>query len=182
VSKGHVMHPDWIQPSPAVAKADRPQDAADARARNRGAGTDDARHVAAVSIGARAAGVWLLIIAAEMVHGLARTRWLMPALGDFRARQVAVLSGSLIVLIIAIATVRWTRATRPRALLSIGCMWVTLTLAFELTAGRLLGYSWERIASDYNLMQGGLLPIGLAVMCAAPLIAARLRALHFQVR
>jgi hypothetical protein len=75
------------------------------------------------SIAARAAGVWLLIIAAEMVHGLARTRWLTPALRDFRARQVAVLSGSLIVLIIVIATVRWTSATRTRALLKIGCMW-----------------------------------------------------------
>ena len=35
--------------------------------------------------------------------------------------------------------------------------------------------SWSRIASDYNLFQGGLLPIGLLVLTAAPLIAAKFR-------
>jgi hypothetical protein len=171
------MHPDWIQRSPTVTKTDPARDCA-RRDRKIGARDGGARHVAATAIAARAAGIWLLIIAAEMVHGFARTRWLTPALGDFRARQVAVFSGSLIVLMIAIATVRWTRTTRTRALLGIGGLWVTLTTAFEVAVGRFLGFSWERLLSDYNLMQGGLLPIGLAVMCVAPLIAARLRALH----
>ena len=35
--------------------------------------------------------------------------------------------------------------------------------------------SWSRIASDYNLIRGGLMPIGLLVLTAAPLVAARLR-------
>jgi hypothetical protein len=35
--------------------------------------------------------------------------------------------------------------------------------------------SWSRIASDYNLLRGGLLPIGLLVLTAAPLIAAKIR-------
>jgi hypothetical protein len=55
-------------------------------------------------------------------------------------------------------------------------MWLFLTLAFELFLGRtVFGYSWERLASDYNLLEGGLLPIGLLVLTFSPIIAARIR-------
>jgi hypothetical protein len=70
----------------------------------------------------RGVAVWLCIILVEMLHGIARTMFLAPAIGDFRARQVAVFTGSLL-----------------------------------------------------NLFRGGLLPIGLLVLTAAPLIAARFR-------
>ena len=35
--------------------------------------------------------------------------------------------------------------------------------------------SWQRIASDYNLLQGGLMPIGLLFLALSPLIAAKIR-------
>jgi hypothetical protein len=60
---------------------------------------------------------------------------------------------------------------------SIGVMSVVLTLAFEIGLGRLVGSSWNRIASDYNLLQGGLMPIGLGVMAMSPWIALRFRRL-----
>ena len=59
--------------------------------------------------------------------------------------------------------------------MSIGLMWVALTLAFEIGLGRLVGSSWNRIASDYDLLHGGLMPIGLGIMAMSPWIASRLR-------
>ena len=123
----------------------------------------------------RAACVWLLLMAAEVVHGIARTIFLAPAVGDFRARQLAVFSGSVLILAITSLTIRWMQIGATRSLAAVGLMWVTLTLAFEVGIGRLASYSWARIASDYNLLQGGLLPIGLTVMALSPWIAARLR-------
>ena len=38
----------------------------------------------------RAIAVWVLLMSAEVVHGVARTLFLAPAVGDFRARQLAV--------------------------------------------------------------------------------------------
>ena len=38
-----------------------------------------------------------------------------------------------------------------------------------------VGLSWERIASDYDVPHGGLLPFGLIVLTLWPLIAAKLR-------
>jgi hypothetical protein len=124
----------------------------------------------------RAFAVWLLLIAAEVVHGIVRTLVLTPVVGDFRARQLGVVT-SLLILLITALTIRWIRASRRRTLLMIGGAWVGLTLAFEISLGRMLGYSWERLGSDYNLLEGGLLPIGFVIMATSPLIAARLRGL-----
>lgn len=124
----------------------------------------------------RAAAVWLLLMAAEVVNGTVRILWVAPVVGDFRARQLAVVSGSALVLLIATATTRWLAADRPATLAAIGLSWVGLTLLFELGIGRFAaGYSWERLAQDYDVPNGGLLPFGLAVMAVAPLVAARLR-------
>ena len=120
--------------------------------------------------------VWLLIMAAEFVHGIARIVLLQPRLGDLQARQVAVFTGSAIILAVALACVRWIGAATTRELLGVGMLWLVLTVAFELLFGRLvIGYSWRRIGSDYNLIEGGLLPIGLAVLMLSPLLATRLR-------
>ncbi len=125
----------------------------------------------------RAIAVWALLMSLEVVHGVARTRYLAPVVGDFQARQLAVFSGSLLILSIACLTIRWLRVISAGGLVSIGGMWMVLTLAFEIGLGRRLGYTWDRIASDYNLLDGGLMIIGLAVMAMAPWIASRIRRL-----
>jgi len=123
--------------------------------------------------------VWLLIAAAESVHGALRNALMAPLLGDLKARQIAVFTGSAIVLGIAFIFHDWMRARTTRSQLSAGMIWVGFTVAFELGLGRLvIGLSWERILSDYDLAKGGLMPIGLSIMFFAPAIAARLRRGH----
>jgi hypothetical protein len=120
--------------------------------------------------------IWLIIIVAETLHGAARMVLLEPYAGDFRARQISVFTGSVIILAIAFAFVRWLRAGSVFQLLGVGLLWLGLTLGFELLLGRvILGYSWERLASDYQPSEGGLLPLGLLILTAAPLIAAKAR-------
>jgi hypothetical protein len=125
---------------------------------------------------ARASFVWLLLIAAEIVHGILRTWWLAPIVGDFRSRQMAVFSGSLLILSIVSLTVERLRVRSTGRLVSIGVLWVVLTVGFEIGVGRLvLHYPWSRLASDYDLARGGLLPIGLLVMALSPWLATHSR-------
>lgn len=51
----------------------------------------------------RAIGVWVLLILAEVLHGIARNLLLSPFVGDFRARQIGVFTGSFIILALAAA-------------------------------------------------------------------------------
>ena len=45
----------------------------------------------------RALAVWLAIVVAETLHGIARTLWLTPIVGDHAARQIGVGTGSVLI-------------------------------------------------------------------------------------
>jgi hypothetical protein len=124
----------------------------------------------------RAFAVWLVIIAAETVHGILRGVLLVPIAGDLPARQIGVLIGSLLIFAVAFLFVRWIAARTTLQLLAVGLLWVALTVLFEIGLGRLvLGLSWERIAEDYDVTRGGFMALGLLFMTAAPRLAALLR-------
>jgi hypothetical protein len=120
--------------------------------------------------------VWLIVIAAEILHGIARGIFLVPCVGQFRSSQIGVFTGSLIILAIALLFVRWIGANRSSQLLGIGVLWLVLTLTFAFLFGHfVMGASWDRIAPDYNVLHGGLLPFGMVVLALSPWIAARVR-------
>ena len=124
----------------------------------------------------RSFAVWLVLIAAEIIHGVLRAILLVPLVGEFRSNQIGVFTGSAIILVIAYLTIRWIRATRRRELLFVGAIWLMATVAFEVAFGRIvMGLSWERLADDYNLTEGGLMPFGLIVLLFSPTIAWKLR-------
>ena len=128
-----------------------------------------------ISILIRGSFVWILIIAVETVHGIARTVFLEPAIGDLRAKQVSVFIGSSLILAIAFIFVRWLKGSYVSEFVAVGIMWVGLTIGFEILLGRLvIGLSWDRIGSDYDLASGGLMPLGLLVMLFAPLAMAKI--------
>lgn len=129
-------------------------------------------------IPARAFVVWLVIIATETIHGILRNLFLAPITGDFHARQITVFTGALLILFISLLFVKWLKVLNKSDLLAIGFFWVCLTLIFEISLGRLSGFSWNRILSDYNLLKGGLLPLGLFLMMLSPYTAAKIRKLN----
>ena len=115
----------------------------------------------------RALLVWLLIIAAESVHGALRRLLFSPAV-DFAVRQVSVLLGVVMIFAITWVLFNWVRVRTARGALAIGAAWVALTVVFELAVGRLTGIGWDRIAVDYDLPNGGLMPLGLLAMGLTP--------------
>ena len=133
-------------------------------------------HHTRLAIATRAIAVWLVLIGAEILHGIARGVFLVPQVGEFRSSQIGVFTGSIIILAIALAFVRWIGASRTTDLLAVGVLWLGLTLGFEILFGRfVVGASWERLAADYNVLEGGLLPFGMLVLMLSPLIAWKVR-------
>ena len=73
---------------------------------------------------------------------------------------------------IAVVFVRWIGATRPAHLLMVGFLRLALTLTLEILFGQfMVGASSARLAADYNVPKGGLLPFGMLVLLMSPLIA-----------
>ena len=128
------------------------------------------------TIAARAIAIWLVLICAEIMHGIARGIFLVPHVGEFRSSQIGVFTGSIIILVIALAFVRWIGAIRTTDVLAVGVLWLVLTLAFEVGFGRfVVGATWDRLAADYNVLEGGLLPFGMLILLLSPLIAGKVR-------
>jgi hypothetical protein len=124
-----------------------------------------------VALALRAFAVWLLIAAAEVVHGILRMQLLRPLLGDLRARQVAIVTGSLIILAIAFLARRFLRATTTGQQIAVGAFWAVLMAGFDILLGRYyIGYSWSRVMQDFDPARGGFMALGLAVMVLAPWI------------
>jgi hypothetical protein len=123
----------------------------------------------------RALFAWILIAVAESVHGTLRRLFPEPVLGDLPARQLAVVTGSGIIFLIAWLCVRWIGAKTFAEQLKTGMAWAALMLAFELGLGMALRYGWQRILSDYDPSKGGFLIVGFLFMVFSPALAARIR-------
>ncbi len=123
----------------------------------------------------RAVLVWVIIAVAESAHGTIRRFFLVPLIGERPASQLGVLVGSAIIFAITWFSIHWLRAGSKRHQLQVGILWVLLTVIFEFGFGHLLGYSAERILSDYNVAEGGLMGFGLLFMLMAPALVARAR-------
>lgn len=122
----------------------------------------------------RALLVWLLIMAIETAQGAVRELLASPAV-EFAVRQVAVFVSAAIIFGITWICMRWMRIRTTLGSLAVGVLWVLLTLAVEFGLGRALGLSWSRLFSDYDLLHGGLMPLGLAFMALTPWLVRRLQ-------
>jgi hypothetical protein len=124
----------------------------------------------------RAALIWLIIAGAETLHGILRVKLLNPRFGDRRARQVAVVSGSLLILLIGWVTVPWIAPLSTGQSLAAGGLWLALMLALDLGLGRwVMHASWERLLADFNPARGGFLGFGMLVLFVTPIVIASLR-------
>lgn len=118
---------------------------------------------------------WLIIVFAESINGTLREFLISPVIGDLPARQIGFFIGSGLILFIAWLTAPWLKADTFNTQLKIGSLWLGLIVIFEFGLGYARGLSWERMLSDYNLAQGGLMSFGLLVLLFAPAFGAWLR-------
>jgi hypothetical protein len=55
--------------------------------------------VAQTSLSLKSLLIWLILVAAEILHGIARAVLLVPHVGEFRSNQIGVFTGSLTTLV-----------------------------------------------------------------------------------
>ena len=124
----------------------------------------------------RAIAVWALVMAVEFVHGTLRWTFLRPHVGDFRSGQIGVFTGSALFLVIVYFCTPWMRMRIASDTWRIGASWVGLTLAFEWSFGHYaMRRSWASIFAEYDVLHGGLMPVGLVIFGMSPWLAFALR-------
>ena len=121
--------------------------------------------------------VWMIIAIGETVNGIFRVHYLNRKMASRRARQIALISGSLLILVIGWFAVPWIKPESSAECLLVGLIWLLLMLAYDIAFGRFVfHYSWRRIAADFDLRKGNYLAIGMLVLFLTPLLVTKLHA------
>jgi hypothetical protein len=122
-----------------------------------------------MSVLAKAILMWLLLLVVMMGNGVLRVLVLQPRLGESLARQGACLSGIVLILVMTGLFMRRLGPFSRGELLTIGALWLVLTVAFEFLFGRFVtGASWEALLAEYDLRRGRLWPLVLSTTLIAP--------------
>jgi hypothetical protein len=107
-------------------------------------------------------------------NGALRQRWYGHHLSELRAHQLSTLTGVLLFGLYIWALTRLWRLESSAQALTIGCVWLGLTVGFEF----LLGYyvmrqPWSRLFRDYNIFAGRLWVVLLLWITVAPYVFYR---------
>jgi hypothetical protein len=122
----------------------------------------------------RATLTWLGILVLASGNGAVRDLVLAPRLGDPLARAISTLVLCGLILLVTWRSIRWIAPRSRRDALTVGLLWVVLTLAFEFLAGHyLFGKAWAMLLDDYDLSRGRIWILALLTTFAAPMLLAR---------
>ncbi|MFO7635518.1 MAG: hypothetical protein R6W76_23430 [Caldilinea sp.] len=120
---------------------------------------------------------WLVLPVIGIVNGIMRQVGYRDLLGDLAAHQVSTVTAILLfALYVWWLSRRWP-LTSVREAITVGLLWLALTVAFEFLFGHyIMGNSWERLLHDYNLFDGHVWVFVLIWITIAPYVFYRLSA------
>lgn len=126
----------------------------------------------------RAVAVWVGILVLASMNGAVRDLLLAPRLGDPLARAISTVVLCVLIGVVTWVTIGWMHPATPRQAVSIGVLWLVLTLAFEFLAGHYLFHKpWATLLADYDLHRGRVWVLVLLATLLMPLWLARARGL-----
>lgn len=121
----------------------------------------------------RIVALCVVLACAEMLHGIARIKLLIPRLGKERALRLSALTGTLLALSICWLLVPGLglRTWTAHALLGLGL--AAFMAAFDIAVGRwLMRKPWARIWPDFDPRTGNYLAFALLGLSLCPLAVA----------
>ncbi len=120
--------------------------------------------------------IWFLILPCAIANGGLREMALRPILGTTAAYLTSGVLLALIILGIALGSLRWLDIRDRTTALGTGSQWLLLTLGFEFGFGHFVqGRPWAELWEAYTFKGGNLWPLILLLTWFAPLIALHAR-------
>lgn len=117
---------------------------------------------------------WIPMVFIGIINGILREVTYGKYLSELRAHQVSTATGVLWLggYIWLVANL-WGFESQIQAL-SIGCLWLALTVGFEFIFGHYIaGHSWGKLLADYNILAGRVWSLVLIWVALAPLLFYR---------
>lgn len=119
--------------------------------------------------------VWAAILVFAICNGAFRDLVLANALGQVPARFLSGIILCVVIVAAAALAAPWFESAHPRFRWYMGCLWLALTLGFEIAVGYAQHQSWQILLDAYTLQGGNLWPLVLFTTFIAPWAGARVR-------
>jgi hypothetical protein len=103
--------------------------------------------------------------------GTLRQNWYGHYLSELRPHQLSTLTGVLLLGLYIWALTRLWRLESSVQALTIGFIWLGLTVGFEFLVGHyMIGHPWSRLLHEYNISAGRLWGAFLLWITVAPYV------------
>jgi hypothetical protein len=118
---------------------------------------------------------WFPMLVLAIANGALRQLTFGKRVSELHAHQLSTAIGSVVMGIFIWFIIRSWPATSSRQAVSIGLIWVSLTVIFEFAMGRFLMHQpWQRLIQDYNLAAGRVWVLFLIWLGLAPYLFYKL--------
>jgi hypothetical protein len=119
---------------------------------------------------------WLLMLLVSIANGAVRDFTYGKHMDELTAHQLSSVSGILVLGLVIWGFVRRYPPLSSREAISIGLLWMALTVAFEFLFFHYVGgHSWAELLANYNVLKGRVWVVVLAWVAIAPYVFFRLK-------
>ena len=125
----------------------------------------------------RTGAIWLVILALAFVNGAARELLLIPRLGRAPGLFLSGILLSTVIVVLALASVRWIRPRSTADAWRIGGFWLAATLVFEFGLGWAQQKSLGEMLGAYSFRDGNTWLLVVLATVLAPRVAYQWRRL-----
>jgi hypothetical protein len=119
---------------------------------------------------------WIPMVFIAIANGAIRQLGYGRLLGELSAHQLSCLTGILLFLLYTWCLSRYWPLESSRQALTIGLIWLILTIAFEFL---FMHYGakvpWPKLLQNYNIIEGRLWVLVLVAVWMAPYLVSRIR-------
>jgi len=118
----------------------------------------------------------LMLASVETLHGIARTIFVVPKIGNKRAKQYSVISGTLLAFAVCYIMVPWLDINVEYQLLLVGLVLAVFMATFDIVLARfVVKLKWKNIINDFNPAKGNYLIFGMISLIIIPYAVMKLK-------
>jgi hypothetical protein len=116
-------------------------------------------------------GLCLALASAEMLHGIARVRYLVPRVGKRNAQKISIITGTMLAFAVCFLSIPAMGLSADSSAIALGVFLAAFMASFDISVGRfLMKRRWTVIAEDFDPRKGNYLIFGLASLVAIPYV------------
>ena len=117
-----------------------------------------------------------MLASVETLHGIARTIFIVPKIGNKRAKQYSVISGTLLALAVCYIMVPWLDIHVEYQLVLVGLVLAVFMASFDIVLARfVVKLKWKNIINDFNPAKGIFLIFGLILLIIIPYVVMKIK-------